>query len=70
MTSMIDGIRLDRLAAWYRGRIGLESAVLDRIDGMGCRGCGGKTKSLNDPCPDCLRLVADTLRDAAGRADK
>ena len=77
MTSMIDGVRMDRLAKhygavaeaaaeWHQQHAGDQSMMRVRCAG----GCGRHLAGTSGPCSDCLRLVADTLRDAAGRADK
>ena len=70
MTSMIDGVRLERLARHYGGEL---CNGWDKVEARPtCVGCRNHVQMWESdrPCPDCLRLVADTLRDAAARADK
>lgn len=70
MTSMIDGIRLEKIAAEFAAEAAIPPRPR-RIDCTlwACNGCG-RSISRNTLCPDCLRLVADTLRDAASKSDK
>ncbi len=73
MTSMIDGVRMDRMAKEFAAQaaIAADNAKHAAHSSVfwACLGCG-KSIRHDDLCSDCLRLVADTLRDAAGRADK
>lgn len=70
MTSMTDGVHLERLARYYKGELcgGWDKAAAAPT----CVGCRNRVPSWSSdrPCDDCLRLVVDTLRDAAGKADK
>lgn len=78
MFDMIDGLKLDRLAGVYLRRAENAAAyerecrkTVGRKAMTKCEGgCGMLLAGSLGPCSDCLRLVADTLRDAAGRADK
>lgn len=74
MTSTVDGIRLERLAAYYRKSAGELVLSFKKSPVQTCRpcpgGCGRGVPGWCSACPDCLRLVADTLRDAATGADK
>lgn len=76
MTSMTDGIRLEKLADHYRSRAEntaeyeRECNRVEKGRRLVCDAKCGRSVFGGGMCPDCLRLVADTLRDAAGRADK
>lgn len=68
MTSMIDGIRMEKLARFYE-RLAVDRAEPKPMPFTVCVGCH-MPNSGDYPCAECTRLVADTLRDAAARADK
>lgn len=68
MTSMIDGLRLEKIANEFAAEAAIP-AKRDQRTNWACNGCG-RTISRSHLCSDCLRLVADTLRDAASKSDK